>query len=105
VFPGVFRGTLDARAKTISDEMALAAAAALARCAEDRGLSEDFILPRMEDWEAVPRVAAATALKAQEQGIARLRIQPDEYTRQVTSRLARMREATALLQRRSTASP
>jgi malate dehydrogenase (oxaloacetate-decarboxylating) len=103
VFPAIFRGTLDARASTISDEMALAAADELARCAADAGLREDFILPRMEDWEAVPRVAAATALKAQEQGLARQRVERDEYTRRVTSRLARIREATALLQQPSRA--
>jgi malate dehydrogenase (oxaloacetate-decarboxylating) len=99
VFPAIFRGALDVRASTISDEMALAAATELALCAQDRGLRDDFILPRMEDWEAAPRVAAATALKAQEQGIARGRIERDGYQRQVTARILRAREATALLQR------
>jgi len=53
----------------------------------------------MEDWEAVPRVAAATALKAQEQGIAHGRIERDDYVRQVTARIRHTREATALIQR------
>jgi malate dehydrogenase (oxaloacetate-decarboxylating) len=66
VFPGVLRGTLDSRAATISDEMALAAAIELAACAEEHGLSEETILPTMADWQVVPRVAAATAMKAQE---------------------------------------
>ncbi len=105
VFPAIFRGALDVRASTISDEMALAAAAELARCAEDRGLRDDFILPRMEDWEAVPRVAAATALKAQEQGIARGRIERDDYVRQVTARIRHTREATALLLHAAGAAP
>lgn len=98
VFPAIFRGALDVRASTISDEMALAAAAELARCAEDRGLADDFILPRMEDWEAVPRVAAATAFKAQEQGIAHGRVERDHYVRQVTARIRHTREVTALIQ-------
>jgi malate dehydrogenase (oxaloacetate-decarboxylating) len=103
VFPAIFRGALDVRASTISDEMALAAAGELARCAEGRGLADDFILPRMQDWEAVPRVAAATALRAQEQGIARGRIDGADYVRQVTARILRVREATAQLQRSASA--
>ena len=79
--------------------MALAAAGELARCAEERGLNADFILPRMEDREVVPRVAAATALQAQEQGLARGRIERDAYVRQATARILRTREATTLLQR------
>jgi len=69
-FPGIFRGTLDVRAKTITDEMCIAAALELARVAEDKGLSPDYIMPTMDDWEVFPREAAAVAMKAIEQGIA-----------------------------------
>ncbi|MEB3692661.1 MAG: NADP-dependent malic enzyme, partial [Caldisphaeraceae archaeon] len=51
VFPGVFRGVLDVRAKTITDEMALSASYEIARFAEEKGLSEDYIVPTMEEWE------------------------------------------------------
>ncbi|MFP3144707.1 MAG: NADP-dependent malic enzyme, partial [Caldisphaera sp.] len=71
VFPAVFRGVLDVRAKTISDEMAIAAAYEIARFAEEKGLKEDYIVPTMEEWEVYPRVAAAVAVKAVEQGFAR----------------------------------
>ena len=71
VFPAVFRGVLDVRAKTISDEMAIAAAYEIARFAEEKGLREDYIVPTMEEWEVYPRVAAAVAVKAVEQGFAR----------------------------------
>ncbi|MCR4407211.1 MAG: NADP-dependent malic enzyme [Anaerolineae bacterium] len=77
-FPGIFRGVLDVRATTITDEMAIAAAEELARCAEERGLDAEHILPTMEDWEVFPREAAAVGLKAQEQGVARLRLSHDE---------------------------
>ena len=70
-FPSIFRGVLDVRARTITDEMAIAAAEELARFAEERGLREDYIIPSMEEWEVFPRVAAAAAAKAVEQGIAR----------------------------------
>jgi malate dehydrogenase (oxaloacetate-decarboxylating) len=70
-FPGVFRGALDVRARTISDEMALASAGALAAAAEERGLREDCIVPAMDDLEVVARVATATGVQAQEQKLAR----------------------------------
>lgn len=98
VFPAIFRGALDVRARTISDEMALAAAAELARCAVDAGLRADHILPHMENVEAVSRVAAATAVKALEQGIARATIEPGEYVRQVAMRISRVREKAAMMQ-------
>ena len=71
-FPGIFRGVLDVRARTISDEMAIAAAYEIALCAEEKGLGEDYIMPTMDEWDVFPREAVATALKAQEQGLARL---------------------------------
>jgi malate dehydrogenase (oxaloacetate-decarboxylating) len=70
-FPGILRGTLDVRAKTITDEMCLAAAQEMARCAEEKGLSADYIAPTMDEWDVFPRVAAAVAAKAVEQGLAR----------------------------------
>ena len=76
-FPGIFRGTLAVRARTITDEMALAAAEELAACAAESELSEDRIVPLMNEWSIYPRVAAATALAAQRQGIARLAISAD----------------------------
>lgn len=70
VFPAVFRGLLDARAVTVTDEMLIAAAEELARYAEPK-LSEDYILPKMTEWEVYPREAAAVAAKASELGLAR----------------------------------
>lgn len=59
------------RAKTITDEMAIAAAEEIARFAEEKGIHEDYIIPTMEEWDLYPRVAAAVAAKAVEQGLAR----------------------------------
>jgi malate dehydrogenase (oxaloacetate-decarboxylating) len=69
-FPAIFRGVIDVAAKTITDEMCIAAAEELARCAETQGLSEERILPAMDDPEVYPREAAAVGLKAIEQGLA-----------------------------------
>ncbi len=71
-FPGIFRGTLDVNAKTITDEMCIAAAVELAKVAEDRGLREDYLIPTMDDWEVFPREAVAVGMKAIEQGVARI---------------------------------
>ncbi len=70
-FPGIFRGTLDVRANTITDEMCLAAAHALADMAAAKGLNPEYVLPTMDEWEVFPREAAAVATKAVEQGLAR----------------------------------
>jgi malate dehydrogenase (oxaloacetate-decarboxylating) len=77
-FPGIFRGVLDIRARTITDEMAIAAAEELARCAEETGIDDDHILPTMDNWEVFPREAAAVGVKAQEQGVARLSLSHEE---------------------------
>jgi malate dehydrogenase (oxaloacetate-decarboxylating) len=77
-FPGIFRGVLDVRALTITDEMAIAAAQELSRCAEEQGLDEEHILPTMDDWEIFPREAAAVGVRAQEQGVARLSLSREE---------------------------
>ena len=97
VFPAVFRGALDVRAVTITDEMAMAAAHELAGCAQARGLSDAYILPTMDEWEVVPRVAVATALKAQEQGVARLARAPEELYRSADQKIREARKALAVL--------
>jgi malate dehydrogenase (oxaloacetate-decarboxylating) len=99
VFPGIFRGTLDARASAISDEMAIAAAQELAACAEKRGLTEDSILPHMDDVHMVARVAAAVAVKAQEQGLSRLVRPLEEYRESASRRILDARHLTHMLTR------
>ena len=79
VFPGVFRGALDARAKTVTDDMVVTAADALAKYAEEKGINENYIIPTMEDWEVYPRVAAATAMKAVSMNVARVKRSYDDY--------------------------
>jgi malate dehydrogenase (oxaloacetate-decarboxylating) len=69
-FPGIFRGTLDVRARTITDEMCIAAAVELAKMAEEKGLNAEYIMPTMDETDVFPREAAAVAMKAIEQGVA-----------------------------------
>lgn len=98
-FPAIFRGTLDVRARTITDEMSLAAALELAKAAQERGITADNILPHMDEWEVYPRVATATAMKAQQQGIARLSKSAEQVYEEARSIIQRAREATRLLMR------
>jgi malate dehydrogenase (oxaloacetate-decarboxylating) len=96
-FTAIFRGTLDVRARTITEGMALAAAGELARFAEARGIREDDIIPRMDEWEVFPREAVATAMKAQEQAIARLSKTCEQLYDCATRVIRDAREATQLL--------
>jgi malate dehydrogenase (oxaloacetate-decarboxylating) len=93
-FPGIFRGTLDVRARTITDEMCIAAADELAKCAREKEVSEDYIVPTMEEWEVFPREAVAVGLKAQEQGLAALQLTRTQLYEQATAIIKRSRDIT-----------
>ena len=95
-FPGIFRGTLDVRAHTITDEMCFAAAKALADHVGDR-LAPDFILPNMDDWEVFPREAAAVGEKAQELGLARIQKTYDELYEHAHTIIKRSRDLTGMM--------
>lgn len=96
-FPAIFRGTLDVKAKTITDEMCITAAHELARCAEDRGISEENIAPTMGEWEVFIREAVAVGLKAIEQGVARENVSKEELTKRAEAMIKNARDATTML--------
>jgi len=93
-FPGIFRGTLDVMARTITDEMCIAAAEELAKCAEDTGLREDYLIPTMDEWEVFPREAVAVGMKAIEQGVARITVDRDELFKTAAKIIKRARGQT-----------
>ncbi|GGS92362.1 malate dehydrogenase [Planobispora rosea] len=70
-FPGVFRGALDVRATTITENMKVAAAEALAAVVGD-DLSADYVIPSPFDERVAPAVTAAVAAQARADGVARL---------------------------------
>ncbi len=70
-FPGVFRGALDVRARTIEREMELAAAQAIAQTIADDELSPDYVIPSVFNRSVAPAVAAAVAEAARRSGTAR----------------------------------
>ncbi len=96
-FPAIFRGVLDVRAKTVTDDMCIAAAQELAKFAEERGIDENDITPRMEEWEVYPREAVACALKSIEQGMARIKPSRQELYERAESIIKNARESLKLL--------
>jgi malate dehydrogenase (oxaloacetate-decarboxylating) len=70
-FPGVFRGALDVRARTIGPEMELAAANAIAAAIPRDELSADYVIPSVFNRSVAPAVAAAVAEAAQASEVAR----------------------------------
>ena len=97
-FPGIFRGVLDVRASTITDEMCFAAAEALADSIGDK-LDEDHLLPTMDDWEVFAKEDAAVGMKAQEQGVAKLEKTYDELLESALKAIKRSQDLTSLMEK------
>ncbi len=70
-FPGVFRGALDVRATSITKEMEVAAARAIASAIAPEELGNEYIIPSVFNRDVSPRVAAAVAEAAEQSGVAR----------------------------------
>jgi malate dehydrogenase (oxaloacetate-decarboxylating) len=96
-FPGIFRGTLDIRATKITDEMCIEAAKEMAKVAEDHGLSEEYIIPNMDQWEVFPREAVAVGSKGIEQGVARVTPPAEERYKMAENTIRRAREEVQLM--------
>jgi len=100
-FPAIFRGVLDVKAKTVTDDMCIAAAQELAKFAEERGITEKDILPRMEEWEVFPREAVACALKSIEQGVARVKPSRQELLLRASEIIQNARKSTEILMKQN----
>ncbi len=102
-FPFIFRGALDVRARTINEEMKLAAAHALAALTredvpdsvlrayglESLRFGPDYIVPKPLDPRVILWEAPAVAAAAMESGVARRQLDLDEYREQLACRLGR----------------
>jgi malate dehydrogenase (oxaloacetate-decarboxylating) len=95
-FPGIFRGTLDVHAYTITDEMVIAAAREIAQTAEDKEeqFGPEYIVPTMDDWSVFPREATACALQAIKEGTARIKPSREEIYSKAEAIIQRAREMT-----------
>ena len=70
-FPGIFRGALDVLARSITENMKMAAAEAIANSIPEEHLLPDYIIPSVFDPNVVPLVAQAVAQAARADGVAR----------------------------------
>jgi malate dehydrogenase (oxaloacetate-decarboxylating) len=104
-FPAIFRGVLDVRAKTVTDDMCIAAAQELAKFAEERGMHDEDILPRMEEWEVFPREAVACALKSIDQGVARIKPSRKELYDRAVAIIQNARESLRVLMKQGLIKP
>ena len=104
-FPAIFRGVLDVRARTVTDDMCIAAAQELAKFAEERGMHEEDILPRMEEWEVYPREAVACALKSIDQGVARIKPSRQELYERAKAIIQNARDSTKILMKEGLIKP
>jgi len=104
-FPAIFRGVLDVEAKTITDDMCIVAAESLAKYAEERGISEEYIAPTMGEPEAFVREAVDVGMKAQELGIASRQIGRDELRKKVEFMINSTRETNDALVKAGSIAP
>ena len=106
-FPFIFRGALDVRAKTINEEMKIAAVKALASLAKEQvpdsvrkayggiqlEFGREYIIPKPFDARVITRVAPAVAKAAIETGVARKNIEDwEKYVFQLEERMGITRE-------------
>ena len=89
VFPGVFRGAIDVRARAITEEMKVAAVYAIAELIDEKDLREDYVVPDAFDPRVAPAVAAAVAKVAIESGLARKIVDPEEVRDNTAKRVGR----------------
>ena len=87
VFPGVFRGAIDVRAKAITEDMKVAAVYAIAELIDEKDLREDYVVPSAFDPRVAPAVAAAVAKVAIEKGLARKIVDPETVKANTMKRL------------------
>jgi malate dehydrogenase (oxaloacetate-decarboxylating) len=99
LFPAIFRGALDVRAKTITDQMVIAAARELASSAKKKGLNRHHILPTMVEWEVYPRVAATVGQAAVAEGQARKKLTRKESVSAAVSMIEHARKTMSSLRR------
>lgn len=95
-FPGIFRGTLDVMATTITDEMCVAAANALADLGAKEA-SDEKVIPTMDQWELYPLEATAVGMKAMEQGIARKQWEEKDLYEHAEDIIRRARASSEIL--------
>lgn len=118
-FPFLFRGALDVRARMFNYEMKLAAVKALADLAKEDvpdavakaygveyfHFGPEYLIPKPFDPRVLLWVAPAVAKAAMDSGVARLRINLDEYKEKLEARLGKSREVARTVINKAKRSP
>jgi malate dehydrogenase (oxaloacetate-decarboxylating) len=105
-FPAVFRGVLDTFATCITDEMCIEAASAIASYAEEKGISESYIIPRMEESEMYVKEAVAVGMKAITEGVAKKKLSKTELEEKAREKIERAQKSVnCLMEKKIIASP
>jgi malate dehydrogenase (oxaloacetate-decarboxylating) len=99
LFPAVFRGALDVRAKTITDGMVIAASRGLAEFATKGGLTNKHFIPTMVEWEVYPHVATIVGQTAIKEGKARKKLSRKESLEVATEVIEHARRTMDVLRR------
>ena len=90
VFPGIFRGALAVRARSINEDMKLAASYAIASLVSDDELAEDHVIPDAFDKRVAPAVAAAVAKAAMDSGVARITRDPEDIRQEAAETIDKL---------------
>ena len=99
-FPGILKGALMVRARKITAEMAIAAAHAVAKFAEEKkGIDADHIMPTMQETEVFAAEAADVAMQAMKDGVARVELTWDHVYKTTLADIQEARSIIDLLQK------
>jgi len=105
-FPGILKGALLVRARKITDNMAIAAAEAIARFSEKRGIHSEDIVAKMDEHEVFTYEAADVAMQAIKDGVARKEMTWQEAYDKASADITHARATTkALIESNSIAEP
>ncbi len=118
-FPFIFRGALDVRARTINQEMEIAATRALATLAREDvpdavlrayglrrlGFGPEYIIPKPFDPRVLIWESSAVAEAAMQTGVARVQVELEEYRDALSRRLGRTYEVMQSVRQRAKAAP
>ncbi len=96
-FPGILKGALMVRARKITDNMAIAAANAIARYSEKRGIDPENITAKMDEPDVFPVEAADVAMQAIKDGVARKEMTWQQAFDQAKADIAHARKTTEFL--------
>ena len=88
---------MDVRAKTITNPMVIDAAKELANFAKEKGISKDYVIPTMVQWEVFARVAAKVGQAVIREGVARRKLSAKESLVEATKTIEHSRKIVSTL--------